>query len=252
MAEHVDIHTLPEFLCEIPNLLPSHAVYRGVTDSDYSLTPSLARHLGKTPTKELVEGLAFQERRALLDFQRLGQAYGRRITALNFDLIALAAHYRLRTRLLDWTFNPLVALFFSVCDSTTASKDGAVHILLHSNLQLVDPLEADPFSQQSLMLLLPNHIDARMTAQDTVFTVHPPPWHPLDRGEAIKLRKLTIPKDSKATLRRGLQVCGIHEQAIFPGLEGLARFINFNYGFKGESSSYHSSPSDLAEPSGAR
>jgi hypothetical protein len=70
---------------------------------------------------------------------------------------------------------------------------------------------------------------ARMTAQETAFTVHPPPWPALVSGTIGQIRKLIVPKDRKTALRRGLQVCGIHEHSLFPGLEGLARFVNFAY-----------------------
>lgn len=43
----------------------------------------------------------------------------------------LIQHYRLPTRLLDWTENPLVALYFAISSSRGAdeSRDGALWVL---------------------------------------------------------------------------------------------------------------------------
>jgi hypothetical protein len=44
-----------------------------------------------------------------------------------WERLALAQHYDLATRLLDWTKNPLVALFFAACNDE--EKDGAVYAI---------------------------------------------------------------------------------------------------------------------------
>lgn len=227
------IERLAGFVNEVaPNFFNNRYLYRGVTNSGHSLVPSLARHLGARPrSKEVVSGLRMLELEALNEFWMRSQVYGGPARPFDIAFMALAAHYRLRTSLLDWTFNPLVALYFAVSDSSSnrLCNDGAVYILAPDELRWAHPLEALPISYTSIMGLIPNHIDARMAAQETVLTIHPPPWQALASGDVGKLTKLIVPKGSKATLRRELRACGIHEQTLFPGLEGLASLVNFAF-----------------------
>jgi hypothetical protein len=49
------------------------------------------------------------------------------------EWLMLAQHYRLPTRLLDWTKNLFVALFF--CVQNEADKDGAIYLSPYSTLR---------------------------------------------------------------------------------------------------------------------
>lgn len=92
-------------------------VYRGVADSEYDLLPGLARI--KKPEHEM-------EATLINDFlTRRPDAFS---GLAEFDTLAKMQHYGLPTRLLDFSLNPLVALYFA-CESKTA-KSGRV--LCHS------------------------------------------------------------------------------------------------------------------------
>jgi hypothetical protein len=228
------IERLAGFIEEVAPHFDSY-LYRGVTNSGHTLVPSLARHLGgRSPSKEELKGLETREIGALRQFWMRSQVYGGPRRPLDVEFMALAAHFGLRTRLLDWTHNPLVALYFAVSDSgDQLRKDGAVYVLAPGDgFERIDPLAPLPISHTTVLGLIPHHIDARMTAQDTVLTVHPSPWSALTSGDIGEIRTLIVPKDKKAVLRRELQACGIHEQTLFPGHEGLARSVNFEF-FRG-------------------
>lgn len=92
-------------------------VFRGIADSNYELLPGLARlnNLREDTEKELINDFLTHRPDA---FSGL----------VDFDILAKMQHYGLPTRLLDFSINPLVALYFA-CESKK-SKDG--RILCHN------------------------------------------------------------------------------------------------------------------------
>ncbi len=99
------------------DLLGRTLVFRGMADSDYGLLPGLARlkNAECDTEKELINEFLTHRPDAF--------------SGLNdFDILAKMQHYGLPTRLLDFTINPLVALYFA-CESKY-SKNG--RILCHN------------------------------------------------------------------------------------------------------------------------
>jgi hypothetical protein len=105
--------------------------------------------------------------------------------------LALAQHYGLATRLLDWTRNPLVALFFAIAGGTEEGLYGGVYALLAPRkvstdtpfadcgraLAIADPLEAlqsaiQPYAFEDVLTYEPRPFDRRMLQQAAVFTYH--------------------------------------------------------------------------------
>ena len=98
--------------------LPGETViFRGIADLEYDLKPGLARlkNEEENTEKELINDFLTHRPDAF--------------SGLNdFDILAKMQHYGLPTRLLDFSINPLVALYFA-CESKT-SKNG--RILCHN------------------------------------------------------------------------------------------------------------------------
>lgn len=92
--------------------------YRGLPDESYSLIPSL----GRIDTKGTVDLVNDIESRIINDFiaKRPDEFNG----LYSFDTIAKMQHYGLPTRLLDFSLNPLIALYFT-CESKN-DTDGRV------------------------------------------------------------------------------------------------------------------------------
>lgn len=103
-------------------------VYRGISDQEYDLRPGLARYANPDPAIESVLINDFLTRRPDA-FNGLSE----------FDTLAKMQHYGLPTRLLDFTLNPLVALYFAseskgtkagrvLCHSTELQNDSSAFV----------------------------------------------------------------------------------------------------------------------------
>jgi len=156
--------------------------------------------------------------------------------------LAMMQHYRLPTRLLDWTESPLFALFFAV--KSADDEPGVLWALSPSNLNKAEfqvNMLMSPYQREDIQLLfrapfvdsdkntnkvaavLIRHIDIRQTVQLSVFTIHGNK-NPLDEYTENErfLIKFEIPAESKKLLRLELFAFGIRESNIFPDLDHLA------------------------------
>lgn len=97
--------------------------YRGHFKSSYELKPGIGRI--EDPHGE-------KERELFMQFKRSYQSFSTVQPKRDIDLLFLAQHYGLKTRILDWTLNPLVALFFACYEEhpskSEENEDGEVII----------------------------------------------------------------------------------------------------------------------------
>ncbi len=171
------------------------------------------------------------------EWRRNAIAYCDKLPSNDFECLAFAQHYGLATRLLDWTTNPLVALFFAV--ENNLHLDGVV--VCH-NPWLV--IEHDKISLEGVSVvakLQPSPFDRRVVAQSSTFTYHPFPKQQLIMGQltpeqkAMETEGLTenlvaiqIPAKLKQILQRQLSSVGVSRKTLFPDLEGLSSFVNWS------------------------
>lgn len=120
------------------------------------------------------------------------------LPANHWERLALAQHYGLATRLLDWTQNPLVGLFFAVTSGEEDGLYGGVYALLAPHEVTSDVAFADcgrgfasdiekalasvstPAAFHKIVTYVPPPFDRRMLQQAAVFTYHVRPAVPLD------------------------------------------------------------------------
>jgi hypothetical protein len=153
----------------------------------------------------------------------------------------LMQHYRLPTRLLDWTQSSLVAAFFAATDHP--EEEGALWALDPMGLNerqigqarlfspggaVAGPLFLPPFQhtaaqQNKTLAVIAKEVDVRMLIQQSAFTIHGAAT-PLDTlpGADVFTRKLIVPAASKALIRAQLDALGFRLHSLFPDLEHLA------------------------------
>jgi hypothetical protein len=148
--------------------------------------------------------------------------------------LALAQNYGLATRLLDWTRNPLVGLFFAAC--ADSDIDGAVYAYGGCSGLITN----ESFEEiKQVMEYAPKPFDSRILAQQTTFTFHPSPTTALTPAAYFKtsnprhnqfgtnLIEFVVPAGTaKEYILKDLAVLGISRSSLFPDLEGLSWELN--------------------------
>lgn len=131
----------------------------------------------------------------------------------------MGQHHGLPTRLLDWTRNPLVALYFACRENK--NKDGAVYF--SDGLSSIDlSQDIDPFEIDEDKQWIPVHFTDRLANQNGLFSISKNPTEPLKKGI---LHKVFVKAEAKGDIITTLGIYGIHPGTLFPGLDGISKYI---------------------------
>lgn len=168
--------------------------FRGVQDLEkHRLLPSIGRDhwfAGKSVTFDKNREAALLRR-----FQRFARQFSGR-TLDEWEAMFLARHHGLPVRLMDWTANPLVALYMACEHNESDPPHGCMWVLVPRANTRLDVLSGtvSPFGVQGVKLVDPMIVSPRIGVQGGIFTIHGDPWNPLDEYEHIELT-------AKSTLR---------------------------------------------------
>jgi len=232
MPRVFEVNTLSEFISVATWLYSNPTViFRGQT-RDWPLIPSVGRDLARSRCLQ-------KEVEILEEFKRESIPYLDRTPINDWQWLALAQHNRLPTRLLDWTSNPLVAVWFAVNTAPIGADSGVVwahyyreESALYKTLGLGSPFEVPQTS-----IYFPEHISPFIRAQAGVFTVHHipegkssaiPALEDSFRDAEFALTKIEIPGLSFPSIRYHLFRVGVSPASLFPGLAGVADKIRYD------------------------
>lgn len=210
----MDIPTLSLFLSKVKP--GEKVIFRGHASSTYKLLPSVARGW-EGDKSELIT----MEKRALQKFQQQAIPFIKYKPDHDLEWLVLMQHHGAPTRLLDWTFNPVVALYFAV--ASNENEDGIVYeatYRVHKDL----PEVKEVFQTKVNFVFTPSHITERLGPQSGCFIVFADPLQEI-ASHHQKISRYIIPKQRKRYIRDELSKIGIHEGVLFPGLDGLCKSL---------------------------
>ncbi len=222
-------------------------VYRGMSRADWGLTPSLNRACAHDLTLE---------KQLLRSLRKYGCA-DLPPDATVWQLLVIGQQFGLPTRLLDWTYSPLVAAHFATEDQTQYDRDGVIYCanveemnrnlppvfrerLLRekTNVFTMEMMELAASTLENLkqqevrgcpyvLFFEPASVVDRIANQYALFSVcsdvetgvDTVPW-----AESC-LRRIIIPAMVKLEIRDKLDYINISERMIYPGLDGICKWI---------------------------
>ena len=194
--------------------------FRGVRKASHQLVPSV----GRCRTKKDAAFSVDDERLLLKLFRQKAYDFVKEHTTNDLALLSIAQHHGLPTRMLDWSKNPLVALYFTVKDpfhSHEPPEESVVYVYIPQAKIDLDT-HFDPFTIKTVRRYIPQYWSPRIVAQAGMFTVHNEPNVPWVSNDVSVVRiNNSIRKDIKLALNK----LGTHHGSLFPDLDGLAKQI---------------------------
>jgi hypothetical protein len=196
-------------------------IFRGHSKTGFHLIPSVGRNPHPLETR------AKYEQRLLDTFRREAKCYydHSSVPTTDWEWLSVAQHHGLPTRLLDWTHNPLAALFFAVSEHP---KCDGHFFALRAVLKASEAMpKGMPFEIDKPVKYYPNHVTPRIRAQEGVFVACARLESPLDANlpPEWKIERCLIPATKKAELRYDLFRLGVHASSLYPDIDGLAARI---------------------------
>jgi hypothetical protein len=265
-VREIVVHSLGEMIDQVTPSEPDpitgrrrdSGIYRGAFDASHPLLTSLDRLGGIDPPHQKAD----LEAHILRNFIRYSRPHIAPVPVSDWELLITAQHHGVPTRLLDWSYSPLVAAFFATRpDRQERTQDRAVWRLdwqqVHQTLEfpplalLIEDLhdlfgpDGVPFTPWRLFelhserrpfacMLEPPSLNPRIVAQAAAFTLCSDKTQPLDRfllqhDLGHTLTKFVIPAPEVERIRDQLDLAGVDERRLFPDLDGLASMIRRYY-----------------------
>jgi hypothetical protein len=212
---------------------PKEIWYRGQSNKDWLLTPSLLRE----------SDWQLKEKQLFIEFKKTASRLFEKRTS-DWEILFDMQHYWIPTRLLDWTTVMGVAIAFILHNEYSTPEDSSLFILnpealnrLSGRNEVINIPEDKGFDYQKVywdnnpvridkpLAIRPGMITDRLQAQKGTFTVH----GTLESGfETIGdefIRKVILPSSAKVEAKNFLKWANLDEYTIYPDIVGMAQHI---------------------------
>lgn len=230
-------------------------IYRGECDSSFKLSTSLSRNC-KSLSKYL-------EKPMLQNFTKYAVLEEPMIEGSVWKQMIVGQHHGFPTRLLDWSFSPLMALHFAMTESDLdemAEHDSVVWRIdvheLHDRLpqkyqeimksycttvfsmdmlqEACDSLEQydEDMQEDNMLVIEPPSLDRRIISQYSFFSIVPSGMKDIEaflNANTLKTARFVIAKELRWQIRDFLDHQNITERMVYPGLDGLSKWLGRHY-----------------------
>jgi hypothetical protein len=185
----------------------SHLRFRGQANSSWPVMPSIHRYSGFSR----YQAVFYED--AVLGFKPIEPVPPLTHTTLDLEWLMLCQHYGVPTRMLDWTREILVALYFACESKEQWGSDGALFVCDQRDYPAFAAYDEHAMKVQDLAFVSTSIVNPRMRAQSGSFMIwgHAPlnkntsesydlDQYQREQGTKICWKKLTIPKGKKTQI----------------------------------------------------
>lgn len=258
----VRIESLIDYIAFISGLSEHTVSYRGAKDPVEDMKPTVVRswqhsRVIRADTRRGEQPLELweYEERLIENFQRQSLPFLETTPGCHLNWLAVAQHHQLPTRLLDWTRNPLIALYFATNNRGGYAKpeqwadvyvflwevsdhaDSHRHMLPLDTLPVMKPRgkgliaatdrdrDRDGAAADAVHLFSPPNLSSRIASQEGLFSfeeqLSETSFPDLAERERLRLTRITVPGPARLDILKHLDRLGVETGKLFPDLPGL-------------------------------
>lgn len=257
------VRNLSGYAREISKVSNETKWFRGVSKAAHALVPSLYRH---PKIKDSSNLLALEEQLVTRFRERAQPMVGRPLPENKLEMLFLMQHHGMPTRLLDWSENAFVALFFALSNTEKATDGRSAGascvwllrpVLWNKTVQSHINYSGQPFSvgdarltngyvevgnsaalMQKPVAVYGVHNSPRIVSQRGVFTLFGSSTDSIEdvyttgSFDQDALMKIEIHGIHQDALFKELMSAGILDSTVYPDLDGLARELRRATGYE--------------------
>lgn len=241
-VKEVTIQSFEEFVkyVQLHSNVNKIRLYRGQEKAKWNLDSKLFRLVSQWKD---IHDIYSIEKRIFSNFKNVLTNLGRDVSELtDWEILSLGQHYGLPTRLLDWTSDPLIALWFAFERFNENIDFRVVWGLVVDEWDIVNLQRDELFKGRFIKVLEPTVFDDRVIAQKSWFSVQNMRIFSNKGGDGLpafnehntinylsdfeyRLVKIRLPNEKIEEIKNELDNNGINRNSIYPDLSSHCKNI---------------------------